>query len=249
MNNQWQWPGGCVAAISLTYDDGMPDAFKNVIPVLDSVGFKATFYLPTGWKHVREHVDQWRAAHLAGHEIANHTVNHPCYDKYWQSKDLDLKYYTPERIWNEVHDADKWLDENIGHDPDRTFGNPCGSILIGDPGRSEPYDKAIRARYSAGRTGGRDPNDPFTQDLYRIQCFTFLVETENTMIAYAERARAVRGWGVPAYHSLGGPNNNTSPEAHQVFIDYLARNRDVYWVAPVKEVVKYIIKRRAPLSS
>src|SRR6476646_9727332 len=72
------WPGGARAAVSLTYDDGLNSQLDNAIPELDRLGFKATFFLTE--QNVREgrRLADWERVAADGHEVANHTVTHPC---------------------------------------------------------------------------------------------------------------------------------------------------------------------------
>ena len=70
-----KWPEGKKAAVVLTYDDALDSQLDHAVPVLDAVGFKATFFL-TGLKPAA--VERWRAAAAEGHELGNHTVRHAC---------------------------------------------------------------------------------------------------------------------------------------------------------------------------
>jgi len=44
---EFTW-NGKKAAVVLTYDDGLNDHLDNVLPALEKMGFKATFYVFTG---------------------------------------------------------------------------------------------------------------------------------------------------------------------------------------------------------
>ncbi|HEX5322287.1 MAG TPA: polysaccharide deacetylase family protein, partial [Capsulimonadaceae bacterium] len=46
------------------------------LPILDSHGFRATFYVNP--HSARSRSEDWRRALATGHEIGNHTVTHPC---------------------------------------------------------------------------------------------------------------------------------------------------------------------------
>src|SRR3954451_2184302 len=74
-NTTWQ---GKRCAVVLTYDDALDVDLDNAIPVLDSLGLKATFYLSGYSGALNKRVDEWRAAAKKGHELANHTLFHPC---------------------------------------------------------------------------------------------------------------------------------------------------------------------------
>ncbi|MBU1942978.1 MAG: polysaccharide deacetylase family protein, partial [Actinobacteria bacterium] len=43
---------------------------------MDSFGVKATFFASIA--PLEQRVDGWREAVRAGHEVGNHTINHPC---------------------------------------------------------------------------------------------------------------------------------------------------------------------------
>src|ERR1700750_2375559 len=70
------WPDHKKAVIILTYDDALHSQLNVAIPQLDSAGLKGTFFL-TGDINAQT-IPQWRKANKKGHELANHTVFHPC---------------------------------------------------------------------------------------------------------------------------------------------------------------------------
>jgi peptidoglycan/xylan/chitin deacetylase (PgdA/CDA1 family) len=43
-----RWPHGKRAAVSLTFDDGSINQFRHAVPILDELGFPATFFIITG---------------------------------------------------------------------------------------------------------------------------------------------------------------------------------------------------------
>ena len=73
--NPWN---GKKCAVVLTYDDALNTHLDNVIPALDSLGFKGTFYLTGYFPGSRTRVADWSKAGKKGHELANHTLFHPC---------------------------------------------------------------------------------------------------------------------------------------------------------------------------
>ena len=99
----WQDQKKC--AVCLTYDDGIDIDLDNVIPVLDSLGLKATFYVPGNSTSLNKRMDEWRAVAKEGHELGNHTLFHPCFGKSmnraWVTADNDLDNYTMQRMVNE----------------------------------------------------------------------------------------------------------------------------------------------------
>src|SRR5205807_2373822 len=65
-------------AVVLTYDDAINADLDNVLPALDSLGLKGTFYLIGSSPVVAARMQEWRQAALHGHELGNHSLFHPC---------------------------------------------------------------------------------------------------------------------------------------------------------------------------
>src|ERR1700743_1914674 len=65
-------------AVVLTYDDAIDIDLDNVLPALDSLNFKATFYLIGSSSVVTKRLAEWRRAASKGHELGNHSLFHPC---------------------------------------------------------------------------------------------------------------------------------------------------------------------------
>src|ERR1700749_4854037 len=65
-------------AVVLTYDDAIDVDLDNVVPALDSMKFKGTFYIIGSSPVVNKRMDEWRKAAKEGHELGNHALFHPC---------------------------------------------------------------------------------------------------------------------------------------------------------------------------
>ncbi len=65
-------------AVSLTYDDALNINLDKIIPALDSVKLKGTFYLIASSKAFTNRLKEWKVAANHVHELANHTLFHPC---------------------------------------------------------------------------------------------------------------------------------------------------------------------------
>src|SRR4051812_35140370 len=74
-NSVWN---GKKCAVALTYDDALDVHLTNVVPVLDSLGLKGTFYLSGYFPGFFNNPKRWKAVADKGHELANHTLFHPC---------------------------------------------------------------------------------------------------------------------------------------------------------------------------
>ncbi|HEY4937013.1 MAG TPA: polysaccharide deacetylase family protein, partial [Puia sp.] len=71
----WQ---GKQCAVVLTYDDAIDQQLDNAVPVLDSLGLKATFYITAYSTSMQTRMNEWRQLSVSGHELGNHTLFHPC---------------------------------------------------------------------------------------------------------------------------------------------------------------------------
>jgi peptidoglycan/xylan/chitin deacetylase (PgdA/CDA1 family) len=242
------WPGKAIAAISLTYDDGLPNNLDRAIPDLNHHGICGTFYLTVGDKRVRKRKEDWRRAFEQGHEIGNHTVRHPCRaDAYrhpplWLPRALRLENWSPEDIAQEISEAAEWLNEEIGADPGRTFAHPCGSTSIGLPPDEVSYDAAIQRHHSAARAGIGEPNDPSTVNLMRIRGYLCDRPKLKDLTDYSDEALRTGRWAVLMFHSIGGRRIKTRRSVHRGLLDYLV-NQDL-WIAPVRDVVSHILRNR-----
>jgi peptidoglycan/xylan/chitin deacetylase (PgdA/CDA1 family) len=241
MNEIWSWPGSAQAAVSLTYDDGVDSGIDQAIPDLEKVGFRGTFYLPIGYSQVITRKTDWKNAFLNGHEIGNHTLNHPCRG---EGHKYSLETYTPLSIRQDILSAASWLNHNVGVDNYRTFAYPCGHSSIGNPPDEDSFSSAVRACHFAARLVGGGINDPFlvAKNLLRIKAavigYPHGKEVEP-FIEYCEQAASVRGWAVIVFHGIGDEWYPTERIVHQQLIEHLQDKR--FWVAPVKEVARHIM--------
>lgn len=243
-----RWPDNARAAVSLTYDDGLPDNLDRAIPDLNIRNLYGTFYLTTGKRRVQRRNKDWRRAFEHGHEIGNHTVRHPCradaYSKppHWLRPKLRLENWSPNQISQEINEAASWLNEYIGIDPWRTFANPCCATAIGRPPDENSYDAAIRSHHFAARAGVGGPNDPHTVDLMRIRSFICNHPTLQEITDYCDEALRTGRWTVLMFHSIGGRRMSTKRSIHRALLDHLLEHD--FWIAPVREVARHILNSR-----
>jgi peptidoglycan/xylan/chitin deacetylase (PgdA/CDA1 family) len=100
----------------ITMDDGRADGYTNAFPILQKLGFVATYYVITGRIERDKYlsVAQLQEMAAAGMEIANHTVHH-----------IDVSKKTAAYITNEVQEAQDQLTAWLGAAP-ITFAYPFG---------------------------------------------------------------------------------------------------------------------------
>lgn len=231
---------GWRATVSLTYDDGIPNQLDIAMPMLESYGFRGTFYLITSpdCRCMHERAAEWRAAFARGHEIGNHSVHHPG----WRIQGTPPPAYRlenlgPEGIRREIGEAAAWLDQHIGVDPGRTYAYPYAQDFIGPDRRREPYHEAVRAFCAGSRLGGGAAPNAIDADPFHLRGFSFGANPPlEQLIGYCEQALAVGGWTILDFHGVGGPWIETPAETHRALLEYLARQP--IRVAPVRDILR-----------
>lgn len=240
------WPNGARAAIVLTYDDAIPSQLNYAIPALDSAGLKGTFFL----SNVRQaDVERWKAAAASGHELANHTLNHPCLaGTFEMPARQQLEHYTPDAVLNEVAQQNAMLTALDGRQ-EHGFAVPCGQTLAGGTDYLEPLRRSKLVTYSRSvdETDEDLKRDPSTFDLMRLPGRGFTSPTAATqLVEFAEKAAKTGGLAVYVFHGVGGDYLSVTADDHRRFVEWLAAHRDTYWLATMRDVVAWIAKRSAP---
>jgi peptidoglycan/xylan/chitin deacetylase (PgdA/CDA1 family) len=242
------WPGGSEGAVSLTFDDSMPSQLDNALPILDRVGFKATFYLtPEYALDWNKNIERWRQVAVEGHELGNHTDRHPCscQNNFRHGSDYCLEKLDMREIDRAMDDADRSLVALTSLPTSaRSFAYPCYNTDIGAGIGRKSYVPEVAKRFAAARAGGTEDNDPATVDLHYV--FSFAVEGDSAepAIQYIERALHRGRWAVIVFHGIGAEWNSLKLEEFNRFIEYLAKNRHRIWVAPFMDIAKYIRSHR-----
>lgn len=233
------WHGKkCV--VVLTYDDALNTHLDNVIPLLDSLGLKATFYISGFFPGFRNRIEDWRSAAKNGHELGNHTLFHPCIGnmngREWVKSDYDLSKYSIQRIEDEILMNNTVL-EAVDGKKNRTFAYPCGDMQAGD----SSYVNFISKNFIAARS----VNSVFKKineiDLYNIGCVIVNGQTGNELIEMVKQSMNEGILLVFLFHGVGGEHSiNVSLEAHRTLLQFLKQNEKDIWIAPMIEVAKYI---------
>ncbi|WP_207423214.1 polysaccharide deacetylase family protein [Desertivirga brevis] len=236
---------GKKSAVVLTYDDALNVHLDKVIPALDSLNLKGTFYLIAASNVVSNRMDEWRKAAKTGHELGNHSLNHPCDGnlpgRSFVTDEGDLSKYSVERAVKEIRIANTLLKAIDGKDR-RTYAYPCGDLKIGD----SLYYSSLKNDFS----GARGVTSRYTQikevDLSNIDAFFEANTTGEKMIQQVKEAENTGSLIVFLFHGIGGEHNlNVDFEEHKKLINYLKRNEKNIWIAPMVEVAEFIRKQQS----
>ena len=238
-----EWPNGAKAAICLTYDDGMSSQLEQAVPLLTSLKLPGTFFLNSIATSLM--ADQWREAARNGHELANHTLFHPCLGAKGWKPAWALENYTFDRILKEVQSMNTQLYLLDGKSTKRTFAFPCTETTAGGVSYVDTLRQSGLVSY--GRMGGSATDAVVTNftTLDSLLVPSWAVQPTNTasdLIAYAEKAAQQGGLGVYMFHGVGSQWIAVSASEHKKLAEYLAKNKKTYWVTTFNEAMSYVTK-------
>ncbi|MDR0505428.1 MAG: polysaccharide deacetylase family protein [Dysgonamonadaceae bacterium] len=224
-----RWQGFRQAAVSYTFDDQCPNQFAVALPIFDSCDFKVTLYPVINWGRW----DEIRQAALNGHEIGSHTVSHPMLDT-----------LSTEKQETELRESKRFINEQLSD-----LKTDCNTIAY-------PYchtcDAAIsRQYYIAGRGCSEDIVSATPDDYYNISSIVCgnqgSVRSLEDFQKWLVSAMNTNGWCVFLLHGIDndGGYSPLSSETLLQSVEYLTENRETYWVATFRDVVRYAKERDA----
>ena len=236
---------GKKCAVALTYDDALLVHLDNVIPVLDSAGLKGTFYLSGYFPGYVTNISRWKSASDKGHELANHTLFHPCTGntpgREWVKPANDLSKYTVQRMTDEIKMTNillKTLDGKTG----RTFAYPCGDTKIGDV----DYYKTVEEDFIAARGTKSEMKKMNEINFADIGSYAINGQSGEQMIELVKKAQETNSLLVFLFHGVGGGHSlNVALPEHAKLIRYLKQNEGDIWVAPFIDVANYAKAHRS----
>lgn len=236
---------GKKAAVVITYDDALEVQLDNAMPVLDSLGLKATFYLSASFSGSKNRINDWRKAAAHGHELGNHTLYHPCDaskpGRSWVSPMNDLSKYTLAEIMREVDMTNTFL-ESVDGKRERTFAYTCGDTETGEGS----FIDAISTQFVSMRGVNGQLNKLETLNLKNIDCFVVDESNATQLWEWAEKAKKENALLVVLFHGVGGGHSiNVDLKRHREFLKYLKKNENDFWVTTMLEASKHCIEQKA----
>ena len=236
VSNPWK---GKKAAVVITYDDAINEHLDNAVPLLDSLGLKATFYVTAFAASVQSRMNDWKKLPASGHELGNHTLYHPCIGgpgREWVKPEYDMRQYTVQQMLNEVRMTNLFLQALDGKTK-RTFAFTCGDQKIGD----SLFIGALRNDFVAARAVRNEMHPAAEVDLYNVDCYMVNNHSAEEMIGWVKKAVDTHSLLVVLFHGVGGGNAlNVSLPAHRAFLQYLRQQEKDLYIAPMLEVAETI---------
>ena len=239
----FHWPEGKRAAISLTFDDARESQVTKGIPLLDEYGVKATFYVVP--RNLNGKVDAWKKAAMNGHEIGNHTLKHPCSGNFSFIDDRALEDYTLDKMRHELVEANNIIENRLGIRP-VSFAYPCGQKFVGRGKNLKSYVPLVAELFSTGR-GWMDEwaNDPAFCDMANLMAMELDGKDFEQVKQLIDRTLTDGGWLIFCGHDIGeGVRQTTYSSTLKAVCEYAQDPANGIWLDTVQAVAKHIRKQR-----
>jgi peptidoglycan/xylan/chitin deacetylase (PgdA/CDA1 family) len=210
------------------------------VPQLQAAGFKATDVLVQ--ENMQARLADWVKVGQLGHEIGDHTENHPC----------GLASYSGARFEaQQINPMERFLDANFGTSTPRPYAYPCGYIGLGRGARRDRFARyagVIDRDFLAARTTAGQPIDPRRAWAERTHLSGFepTYDIDDPSLAYAYLQRTMRdgNWAILVFHDVMPKRmgeGGTSVAVHQKILDYIAAQP--LWCAPMGEVFQTVTRK------
>ncbi len=242
----FRWPKGKRAAISLTFDDARFSQIDRGLPILDERSTKATFYVSIN--RLEERLEAWKRAAANGHEIGNHSLTHPCSGNFSFARERALENYTIDRMRSELEESNNIIERLLGVRP-VSFAYPCGQKFVGRGRNLKSYVPLVAEEFLAGR-GWMDEwsNDPAFCDMAQLMGMELDGKDFEQVKQLIDRTLANGGWLVFCGHEIGegGRHQTTLSSTLKAICEYAQDPANGLWLDTVEEVAGYILKQRHP---
>lgn len=236
------WLDNKKAAVSLTFDDGIPGQFAVAVPLLNRYGFKGTFFMSVAIVN-SQHI-KWgdiNKAALQGHEIGNHALTHPHF----------IKMPLDSIAW-ESTESNKQMDALLPAQRMITHAYPFGEGG-GNTGKDKGIRKTVAPYFIAARATQNKPY-PYNKydfaatndDYYNIN--SQMIADSASMKNFGDaidQTIAVGGWFCPTYHGIHDGWIITPTNVFEQHLKELEQRKASVWIAPFKNVVQYHKERNS----
>lgn len=242
-SSSFPWPDGKRVAVSLSFDDARVSQVDGGTALLDRYGVKATFYLVPSTAERR--LAAWKQAAANGHELANHSLTHPCSGNFAFSRTKALEDYTLDRMRAELVEANARLRDLFGVTSE-SFAYPCGQTFVGRGAGTQSYVPIAAALFVTAR-GWLDeaPNDPGYVDFAQITGIESDGKDFDDIRPVIENAKKTGAWVVFAGHDMAqGGAQTTRLAMLEALCAYATDPTNQVWIAPVGTVARYVRAHR-----
>jgi hypothetical protein len=186
-------------------------------------------------------LDGWKKAVANGHEIGNHTLNHPCSGNFSWSRKNALENYTLKNMMAELKECNRRIAELLDVKAE-VFAYPCGQKYIGSGVHTQSYVPLISKMFLLGR-GWMDEaaNDPPYCNFSQLTGIEMDGKNFEQLLPLLEEAKKKGQWLVLAGHEIGNSGDQTTRlETLKKLAEWVKDPVNGIWIAPVGTVGKYV---------
>jgi len=228
------------ACVVLTYDDATDSHLDYVLPVIDSLDLKVTFYIPGHSSSLYQRMDEWKKLAKEGHELGNHTVYHPCHGKSlnrkWVSPSHDLDNYSVDQFLDEIRIQNTLLKALDGK-TSRTFAYTCGDLDVS----GESIIPYMKDYFIAARGVQNGLNYQSNLDLYNMTILSVRGQTIEVLKEKVDEVIKEKALLIFLFHGVEkGIPLSTSYATHKELAKYIKSRESEIWVAPMIEVANFV---------
>ncbi len=242
----FSWPKGARGALSISFDDARGSQVDHHSSALfKKHGIRVTYFVSLA--NVEKKLDLWRAVVADGHEIGNHSLQHPCSGNFPWIGDGEsaLENYSLPKIEAELLEANRRIGEMLGVTP-VSYAYPCGLDFVGRGERRASYVPVVARHFLVGRGyRGEYANNPIFCDLSMVQGFGADHDDLSALKAYADQAINSGYWIILIAHEVpehpGGDGMSTGNIA--ALCSYL-QSKPELWVETIGTVGAYVQSHR-----
>lgn len=240
---KFPWPEGKRMALSLSFDDARTTNIRQGTDLFDKYGVQATFYVVPS--RVKPDLELWKKAVKNGHEMGNHSIDHPCSGNFVWSRGRALEMYTIDKMRAELEEANRQISQLLGVTP-TTYAFPCGLTTIGRGKNAQSFVPLIADMFVAGR-GWLDeaPVDPSYCDMAQLTGVEMDGKDFGQLLPMIRQAEKDGQWLVLAGHETADSGNQTTRLAMlEKLIQYARDPQNGIWIAPIGTIAAYVKEKR-----
>lgn len=226
------WPDRAKAAVSLSYDGGLPDHLLLVEPMLRTLDLRATFYVNATF--FLENPRAWAAMAERGHEIGNHSLFGVTGPR------GELLNWTLEMVDTDLQMTEALLRENLPPPRDRSFAYPGDNPITSEGS----YVPVVEQHFQWARTSQVGLNHAVFCNSQALQSIPSFGISGAGMIQKVEEAIDLGAWAIFSFEGIGSGENSCGERDHEILLRHLVQGRADLYVAPVREVAEYVAALR-----
>jgi hypothetical protein len=226
------WPENAQAAISLTYDGGLPEHLHLAHPILHILRLPATFYMSA--TYFLDNPRAWAKVAEQGNEIGNHSLFGVAGER------GELPNWTIDMVQADLRDTETLLRDYVPDAEPRSFAYPGDMPMCADGS----YEAVVEATFPFARTS----QEGFNHAVFVNPCKLLSFRTEGRsgagLVEIVEEAAELGAWLILATEQIGSSRHALAEQDQETLLRHLSTNRERFHLAPVREVGKIVVEKR-----